>query len=226
MGIILNNRSETDTKTIHFTLVGSKDLLLIFTRNPELGKCKTRLAKTIGDTAALEIYRFLLQHTVKITEHLPMAKHVYYSENIWENDVWDDTIYAKKLQQGTDLGIRMANAFLEGLEAGFEKICIIGSDIYDLTQQDIEQAFSALDDNDYVVGPAIDGGYYLLGLKKWAPELFKNKDWGTANVLEATLNDLKTDKVYLLRPKNDIDTFEDIKDQKVFIPFIKHMKND
>ena len=226
MGIILNNRSQTDTKTIHFTLVGSKDLLLIFTRNPELGKCKTRLAATIGDVAALEIYRFLLQHTAKITEHLPMAKHVYYSENIWENDVWDDTIYAKKLQQGTDLGIRMANAFLEGLEGGFEKICIIGSDNYDLTQQDIEQAYSALDDNDYVIGPALDGGYYLLGLKKWAPRLFKNKEWGTANVLEATLNDLKSEKVYLLSAKNDIDTFEDIKGQKIFSPFIKHMEND
>ncbi|MGB5274264.1 MAG: TIGR04282 family arsenosugar biosynthesis glycosyltransferase [Flavobacteriaceae bacterium] len=200
--------------------------MLIFTRNPELGKCKTRLAATIGDVAALEIYQFLLQHTAKITEHLPMAKHVYYSENIWENDVWDDTIYAKKLQQGTDLGIRMANAFLEGLEGGFEKICIIGSDNYDLTQQDIEQAYSALDDNDYVIGPALDGGYYLLGLKKWAPRLFKNKEWGTANVLEATLNDLKSEKVYLLSAKNDIDTFEDIKGQKIFSPFIKHMEND
>ncbi len=207
-------------------MVGSKDLLLIFTRNPELGKCKTRLADTIGDSAALEIYQFLLQHTAKITENLNLAKHVYYSENIWKNDVWDDTIYAKKEQRGADLGIRMANAFLEGFEAGFEKICIIGSDMFDLTQRDIEKAFFALDKNDFVIGPALDGGYYLLGMKKWAPNIFRNKDWGMATVLKSTLNDLKNEKVYLLDPRNDIDTYDDIKGKKVFIPFIKHLKND
>jgi rSAM/selenodomain-associated transferase 1 len=226
LGIILNNSKETDTKTIHFTLVGSKDLLLIFTRNPELGKCKTRLAASIGDSAALEIYQFLLRHTAKITENLNTAKHVYYSENIWKNDVWDDTNYAKKLQNGADLGIRMANAFLEGFEGGFEKICIVGTDMFDLTQRDIEQAFSAMDKNDFVIGPALDGGYYLLGMKKWEPKVFRNKDWGMATVLEATLNDLKDEKVHLLEPRNDIDTYDDIKELKVFFPFIKHMKND
>ena len=81
----------------------SDNLLLIFTRNPELGKCKTRLAATVGDNSALEIYKFLLRHTVSITEHLSFDKQVYYSEEIWEEDVWDTTIFDKKAQKGIDL---------------------------------------------------------------------------------------------------------------------------
>ena len=108
----------------------SKNLLLIFTRNPELGKCKTRLAKTIGDEKALEIYKFLLNHTVTITKALKVVKQVYYSETIWENDIWDNEIYQKKIQNGSDLGIRMKNAFKNGFDDGFEKIIVIGSDMY------------------------------------------------------------------------------------------------
>ena len=226
MGIIVNNKSEADEKTIHFTLVGSKNLLLIFTRNPELGKCKTRLAATVGEQAALDIYQFLLHHTAAITENLSVAKHVYYSETIWRNDLWNDGIYAKKLQQGTHLGQRMANAFLDGFDAGFEKICIIGSDMYDLCQADIEKAFSVLDQNDFVVGPAKDGGYYLLGMKKWLPDLFQNKEWGKDSVLAATLDDLHDEKVFSLTVKNDVDIYEDIEGVKAFQPFIKHVKHD
>ena len=68
-------------------------LLLIFTRNPELGKCKTRLAAKVGDTVALDIYEFLLQHTVSFTKNLAVEKWVFYSEEIWENDIWDNSTY-------------------------------------------------------------------------------------------------------------------------------------
>ncbi len=226
MAFILTKTGASDENTIHFSLVGSKNLLLIFTRNPELGKCKTRLAATIGEEAALNIYKFLLQHTFQITENLNVAKHVYYSETIWNDDLWANDVYAKKLQKGDDLGQRMSNAFTEGFEFGFEKICIIGSDMFDLTQKDLESAFVALDEHDYVVGPAHDGGYYLLGMKKWDSKVFQNKEWGNKSVLGATLADLKDDIVHLMLVRNDVDIYEDIKDVKAFQPYIKHVKND
>lgn len=224
MGILQTNKTEKDEKTIDFTLASSKNLLLIFTRNPELGKGKRRLAAKVGDECALNIYKFLLEHTLGITSNLYAEKTVYYSEEIWENDIWKNTIYDKKVQQGKYLGQRMANAFKDGFERGFEKIIIIGSDMYDLDQEDLENAFKQLTQNDFVIGPAEDGGYYLLGMKKLKPELFENKNWGTNTVLKDTLADLKNEKTKLLEIRNDIDQYEDIKDVPVFAPFLKHIK--
>nr|WP_297787295.1 TIGR04282 family arsenosugar biosynthesis glycosyltransferase [uncultured Allomuricauda sp.] len=202
----------------------SKNLLLILTRNPELGKCKTRLAAKVGDQAALDIYKFLLEKTVWFTKDLKVEKWVYYSREIWKNDIWDNNVYKKKLQIGKDLGERMMNAFKEGFQAGFENIIVIGSDMFHLNQSELEEAFSKLEENDYVVGPAEDGGYYLLGMKSLNKELFQNKTWGTDSVLSATLSNIKDDKVALLDEKNDVDHYEDIKDIKAFEPFLKHKK--
>ena len=224
MGILQTKKEEKNEKTIDFHLANSKNLLLIFTRNPELGKCKTRLAAKVGDESALEIYKFLLQHTVRITTGLYAEKRVYYSEEIWNKDIWDPTVFDKKLQQGSDLGERMANAFVEGFDNGFERIIIIGSDMYDLNQQDLEQAFKALAKEDFVIGPAIDGGYYLLGMKKYKKELFHNKEWGKETVLEDTLGNLKDEKLTLLPERNDVDHYEDIKDNEAFAPYLKHME--
>jgi rSAM/selenodomain-associated transferase 1 len=199
-----------------------KELLIIFTRNPELGKCKTRLAATVGDRAALNIYNFLLDHTKNITKGLKITKWVCYFNGIWKNDIWNNPVYEKKEQSGKDLGARMANAFKEGFKAGHEKIIIIGSDMYDLNENDIMNAFNILDRHDYVIGPAIDGGYYLLGMKVFNTTLFNNKTWGTDTVLEATLQDLKNKNYSLLAPKNDIDYFEDIKDIEIFQTFLKN----
>jgi len=223
LGILLNNKAERDEKIIDFTLANSKNLLLIFTRNPELGKGKRRLAATIGDQAAFNIYKFLLDHTVTITKNLYAEKQVYYSEEIWEDDIWDNKKFAKKLQTGDDLGARMANAFQEGFQNEYQKIIIIGSDMLDLSQEDLEAAFKALEKNDFVIGPAEDGGYYLLGMKKFMPELFKNKSWGTETVLKDTLADLENETTTLLETKNDVDYYEDIKDIDAFAPFLKHM---
>jgi len=213
-----------DAKTIDFTLAKSRNLLLIFTRNPELGKCKTRLAAKVGDEAALDIYKFLLDHTVAITKDLYAKKAVYYSNEIWDDDIWDRTIFDKKLQKGNDLGARMARAFLDGFQNEFEKIIIIGSDMYDLSQEDLESAFIALDKRDFVVGPAEDGGYYLLGMKRFMPQLFQAKNWGTDTVLSYTLINLATETTALLEHKNDVDHYEDIKDIEAFAPFLKHIK--
>lgn len=189
----------------------SKNLLLIFTRNPELGKTKTRLAKTIGDEKALEIYKLLLQQTKTVTKDLSCDKAVYYSVKIRENDIWDETIYQKHQQKGEDLGVRMENAFSNGFNAGYEKVMIVGSDLFDLTPKHINEAFEKLNSNDVVMGPAEDGGYYLLGMKKNHPAVFKNKEWGTSSVRKDTLNDLKKHSVFLLDELNDIDVYEDLK---------------
>ncbi|WP_378186413.1 TIGR04282 family arsenosugar biosynthesis glycosyltransferase [Aquimarina sp. W85] len=199
----------------------SKDLLVLFTRNPELGKCKTRLAATIGEQSALEIYKFLLQHTVDVTQMLTVDKEVHYSVKIRENDIWNSLIYSKKKQVGNDLGARMYHAFCEGFDKGYQHIIIMGSDLYDITQNDIETAFEALNTHDFVVGPAVDGGYYLLGMKILTSTVFKNKEWGTNTVLKDTLEDLKGKNVKILDERNDIDYFEDIKDIDVFQQFLK-----
>ncbi|NNC62341.1 MAG: glycosyltransferase [Eudoraea sp.] len=199
-----------------------QNLLLIFTRNPELGKCKTRLAASIGDKSALAIYNFLIQHTVAVTLPLKVRKLVYYSDKIEVNDLWDEDKFHKSLQTGDDLGERMANAFKAGFKAGYKRIIVIGSDLYDLSTDDLKQSFEHLSTHDFVLGPAEDGGYYLLGMTRFVPELFEGKKWGTPSVLKDTLADLK-DKNFTLMPlKNDVDVLEDIEDIPAFQPFLKN----
>ncbi|XLS28702.1 TIGR04282 family arsenosugar biosynthesis glycosyltransferase [Flavobacteriaceae bacterium M23B6Z8] len=199
----------------------TKNALLIFTRNPELGKVKTRLAKTVGDQTALDIYNFLLKRTVEITRSIEVAKFVYYSEDIFKDDLWNTKYYHKELQKGEHLGVRMRNAFEKAFVLGHDKVVIIGSDMYDMTEANIQEAFQQLENNDVVIGPAEDGGYYLLGLKKLIPEIFENKDWGTSTVLKETLEQLKTYKVHKLEELNDVDVFEDIEKHPAFTSFLK-----
>ncbi len=223
MSTILPSDTKDDKKAINDQSVTSENLLLIFTRNPVLGKCKTRLAATIGNHTALDIYKFLIGHTQELTKNVSAHKRVYYSEEIWNNDVWDNTIFDKKLQEGIDLGERMANAFLKGFEDGFKNIIIIGSDMYDLSESDLDRAFLSLQKNDFVLGPAEDGGYYLLGMRNFKKALFQNKDWGKENVFKNTMGDLKKDKVHLLKTKNDIDVYDDIKNVDVFKPYLRNL---
>ncbi len=145
---------------------------------------------------------------------------MHYSDEIHHNDIWNDSIFRKKSQKGYDLGERMKNAFKAGFKDGYDKIIIIGSDMYDLSPQDLEHAFTALSVNDYVLGPAEDGGYYLLGMKKLNNSLFENKKWGTNTVLNDTLNNLLNENIELLPFRNDIDYYEDIKDIRVFDQFL------
>ncbi len=197
---------------------------MIFTRNPELGKCKTRLAASVGDETALAIYIFLVEHTVSVTKYLKVAKEVHYSEEIRDVDLWDPLIFQKKLQHGDDLGERMAHAFEAGFNAGYKRIVIIGSDLYDLSTADLENAFNLLQTKDFVVGPASDGGYYLLGMTSFVPAIFQDKNWGTSSVLENTLAELKNKNVSLLKTKNDVDVLEDIAGVPVFQPFLKKIR--
>ena len=204
------------------SLKPTEALLIIFTRNPEPGKVKTRLAKDVGEITAFKIYNFLLEHTVSVTRNLAVSKEVYYSEAIAENDIWETEIFTKKLQQGEGLGKRMKNAFEEGFKNGYQNIIIIGSDLYDLQQEDLEKAFQLLREKDAVIGPATDGGYYLLGMNQLFPEVFEDKEWGSSSVLEDTLKDLKGKNIALLEARNDVDYYSDIKDHKDFQQFFKY----
>lgn len=213
MGILSNNKNQDNLdRDANFYFPTSKNALIIFTKNPELGKCKTRLAKTIGNKAALEVYKHLLQHTATVTEQIQADKFVFYSEGIAKNDIWNDSIFKKKLQQGNDLGEKMKHAFNELFQAGYEKVVIIGSDLFDLEVTHINNAFDALNNTQCVLGPAQDGGYYLLGLTKMLPFMFDNKSWSTPQLWEETLNDLKENSIAFttLETLNDIDTFDDL----------------
>tara|TARA_R100000935_G_scaffold26814_1_gene46928 strand:- start:127764 stop:128456 length:693 start_codon:yes stop_codon:yes gene_type:complete len=222
----LKNTDNKDNGKEVFHFPASKNALIIFTRNPELGKCKTRLAVTVGDEAALEIYKFLLKHTAEISAHVNADKFVFYSEKQRENDYWSEAVFRKKVQQGDDLGIRMEHAFNEVFSLGYERAIIIGSDMFDMNTEDINEAFQKLASNSFVLGPAEDGGYYLLGMNTIKPELFKNKNWGTHTVQKHTLKDLKEESVALLAEKNDIDYYADIKDIEAFQKFLPvHLDN-
>ncbi|SHG64172.1 TIGR04282 family arsenosugar biosynthesis glycosyltransferase [Winogradskyella jejuensis] len=190
--------------------------LIIFTRNPELGKCKTRLAKAIGDEEALKIYKHLLQHTANVAKKVDAERFVFYSENIQQNDIWDNGFFTKQLQEGNDLGERMENAFETLFSKKFKKIIIVGSDLLDLDTNIIKTAFEKLDKNDAVIGPSEDGGYYLLGMKSPNQNVFKNKKWGTETVLEQTKKDFIGKSLYVLETLNDIDFLEDLKPYKEF----------
>ncbi|AZQ42824.1 TIGR04282 family arsenosugar biosynthesis glycosyltransferase [Nonlabens ponticola] len=190
--------------------------LIIFTRNPELGKGKRRLAATLGDEKALEIYKFLLDHTRSITKNIYGVKQVWYSERVHKDDDWDNLAYEKYQQQGNDLGERMRFAFEQALER-HQSVIIIGSDMYDLTALEIDDAFKKLNEKDAVIGPAMDGGYYLLGFRDKIPNgIFENKDWGTSTVLEKTLKDLEGLDYAMLEERNDVDTEDDVKDHPDF----------
>lgn len=226
MGLFTTNSSDDENAPDVFHFPTSSKLLLIFTKNPELGKCKTRLARSIGDVNALKIYQFLLNHTVEITKDLNLNKWVYYSDEIWQNDIWDSKVYTKKLQIGNDLGLRMQQAFQHGFDDGYEKIVIIGSDLYDLEMEDINKAFEALMAHDVVIGPAHDGGYYLLGLKQMNLPLFENKNWGESTVLKETLADLQSESIVFLDVRNDVDVYEDIRHIDAFQPYLNLNKDD
>jgi len=184
--------------------------LIIFVRNPVLGKVKTRLAETMGDEKALAVYQFLLAHTKRIIEKIEAEKFIFYADFINQHDLWDGCY--KKLQQGSDLGERMENAFETVLELGFKKVCIIGSDCYELNTAIIADAFESLDAFATAIGPANDGGYYLLGMQAPMKNVFKNISWSTEQVFAQTEKLIKHQQysLHILPSLNDVDEEDDI----------------
>lgn len=201
----------------------ASDVLLIFTRNPELGKVKTRLAKGVGAENALTIYKTLLEHTRDVVLQINCSKRVGYSVKVRSKDIWPSDVFEKFEQEGEDLGDRMYRAFAKAYQDNFSKVMIVGSDLYDLRSEHIEAAFEALDSHEVVIGPAQDGGYYLLGMRSLVKDVFYNKNWGQDTVFEATLKDLEGYSVHQLETLNDIDHAEDLKG---YLAFEKYLKED
>jgi rSAM/selenodomain-associated transferase 1 len=196
-----------------------KNLIIILTKNPELGKGKSRLAATVGNENALIIFKELIKHTVSITQKLDCDKWVLFSDYIGGNEYFEDSIYSKHLQEGNDLGDRMRNAFVKATDAGYEKVILIGSDCYQLTQSELEKGFNNLDSNDFVFGPAEDGGYYLIGTTTTFTKVFDNKTWSTKTVLYEAIRDVEGADytLGLLSTLSDVDYEEDLGELKKFI---------
>ena len=184
-------------------------LIIVFVKNIKLGKVKTRLAKTIGNQGAFEVYSELVNVTEQATKNTATDKRIYFSDAI-VNSKWAG--HYKAVQNGENLGERMKNAFTEGFKAGYKRIILIGSDLPDISAEHLENGLNALRINDVVFGPAEDGGYYLIGLTKMYDFIFENKPWSQPHLLEQTLSELKTQSVKFstLITLNDIDTFEDL----------------
>lgn len=193
-----------------------RPLLMIFVKNPEPGKVKTRLARTTGREKALAIYMKLLAYTRKITEALNIDKQVWYSRHIDDSDGWNPELYTKKVQQGNNLGVRMKYAFKEAFRNGYTRVAIIGSDCAELSSVIIQQAFDLLTEQDVVVGPSSDGGYYLLGMNAFHPILFDDIKWSTPAVLPKTLEIIRQKELglHLLPELNDVDDEADWKEVK------------
>lgn len=187
----------------------NKDLVIVFVKNIVLGKVKTRLAKSIGNEAAFEVYKELVKITEIATQNLEASLHIYFSDTVNTNK-WEK--HYKTVQEGKDLGERMKNAFNKGFENGYNRIVLIGSDLPDITTAHIQNGLNALDQSEVVFGPAEDGGYYLIGMSKMHTQVFENKPWSENNLLDVTTSDLRKSNVTftLLKTLNDIDTYEDL----------------
>ena len=188
----------------------TKKALIIFVRNPVLGKVKTRIAASIGDNKALAVYKHLLQNTKDMVSELDVIKHVFYADELNQNDLWNGN--EKHQQTGDGLGQRMKNAFKYLFEKGYTKILIIGSDCYELTSDILHSAFEKLDHSATVIGPASDGGYYLLGMRSPYLFLFDNIKWSTDIVFYQTLGIIRENNLSLsLLPQlTDVDEAKDI----------------
>jgi len=188
-----------------------KNALIIFAKNIVLGKVKTRLAKTIGDSGAFNVYVKLYEITEHESTKVEGADIRVYFSDVIINSKWPKS--ERFIQKGKDLGERMKNAFNDAFEAGYENVVCIGSDLPDIKSRIIEDAFLKLNKNDLVFGPAADGGYYLVGMNKTHLYIFENKPWSTDQLLSITRKEIETEgHLYsLLDVLNDIDTIQDLK---------------
>ncbi|MEO8208975.1 MAG: TIGR04282 family arsenosugar biosynthesis glycosyltransferase [bacterium] len=184
--------------------------LIVFAKNIVLGKVKTRLAKDIGDEKALEIYRALLNETYEAAKDFKGKKFLFLSD-FFDKNLFEAS-FAQIIQTGNDLGEKMKNAFENIFQKNFQTAVIIGTDCPDLDLCIINEAFEKLFHYDIVIGPAKDGGYYLLGMKKPYNFLFENIEWSNQNVLKETIKRIVENKLsyYLLKELSDVDEINDL----------------
>ncbi|MEP0840543.1 TIGR04282 family arsenosugar biosynthesis glycosyltransferase [Trichocoleus sp. AS-A1] len=170
----------------------NRECLIVFTRYPEPGKAKTRLIPALGEEGASNLHRQMTEHTLSQVRELQSARatrvEVYFTggdQQLMEDWLGADIIYQP--QGKGDLGQRMKSAFQTAFAAGMEGVAIVGTDCPGLDAKIMAQAFEQLNGHDLVLGPAMDGGYYLIGLRRVIPELFAGINWGTSEVREKTL---------------------------------------
>lgn len=190
----------------------SKNAIIVFVKNPELGKVKTRLAKTIGDRKALDIYLALCEYTRQLLLEIDCDRYIFYDQSIIEDDEWDEQHFHKKIQHIGDLGDRIHHAFDEVL-ANYDKVLIIGSDCPQIQKTHIDLAFESLNHTDIVIGPSLDGGYYLLGMKDDQSYLFEDMPWSTATLFGECLRKIfsRNKSVTELEHLTDVDYEQDLK---------------
>ncbi|MHC0064438.1 TIGR04282 family arsenosugar biosynthesis glycosyltransferase [Nostoc sp. UIC 10890] len=195
----------------------AKQHLIIFTRYPEPGKAKTRLIPALGNVGAANLQRKMTEHTIFQVQELQKAIDISVevrfaggNSQLMQDWLGLDLVYQS--QGEGDLGLRMARSLFDAFESGAEQVIIIGTDCPGVNPQILATAFEKLHTFDLVLGPAIDGGYYLIGLCQPIPELFVNIEWGTAQVFQKTVDiaqKLNLSHVNLL-PLADVDRPEDL----------------
>jgi rSAM/selenodomain-associated transferase 1 len=189
--------------------------VLVFVRAPRPGRVKTRLAATIGAGAALRVYRRLAEHTLREARGVESAAvRVHVDPAGAEEEVrgWLGGGAAYLPQAEGELGERMRRAFEEAFAAGNKRVVIVGSDLPGLSTGLLRRALEALEAREVVLGPARDGGYYLLGLRRVLPELFREIPWSTGEVLSLTRERLAEQGVepLLLEELADVDEVGDL----------------
>lgn len=195
--------------------------LIIFIKNPELGKVKTRLAATIGNEKALEVFKKLLVNIHDKSLKVMADKLLFYSSFIDQDDIWEIDVFNKHIQnQSPDLGQRMLSAFEDARTLGYSKALIVGSDIYEVSTEILQKGFELLEDTETVLGPSHDGGYYAIGFNfekinsdTFLQDIFLNKTWSHEHVAQEALDVINSFSYTcnLLPTLSDIDTEEDLK---------------
>lgn len=198
------------------------DEVIIFTRYPEPGKVKTRLIPHLGKEKAAQVHRQLTEHTLQSTRPIEQKRLVRFSlfftgGSLEKMVQWlGDTIFISQ-QKGKNIGRKMALALKSAWERGADRAVLIGSDCPSIDAELLNEAFESLHENDIILGPTYDGGYYLIGLNKKLPDgtldlLFQDISWGTSNVLQQTLQKAegKNLSISLLKMLHDIDRPEDL----------------
>ncbi|MBD2453368.1 TIGR04282 family arsenosugar biosynthesis glycosyltransferase [Nostoc sp. FACHB-87] len=207
-----------------------KQHLIIFTRYPEPGKTKTRLIPALGSVGAAHLQQQMTEYTLlqvgELQKTIGVSVEVRFaggSLELMQDWLGGELLYAS--QGEGDLGKRMARSLVDSFRKNAEYIIIIGSDCPGLTSQILATAFQELQTVDLVLGPAIDGGYYLIGVRRFIPELFANIDWGTSQVLQQTVDiaaDLGVSSIYLPtladvdRPE-DLSIWQEVLQQSVYL---------
>jgi rSAM/selenodomain-associated transferase 1 len=194
----------------------SADRLIVFVKRPRPGEVKTRLARDIGAPDAAWLYQAMAEHVLRETAAPPEAyeRLVLFAPPEAEADIarWLPA-EARAPQAAGDLGRRMADAFASAFADGARRVVLIGTDAPGLDRDLVEQAFAALHDHDVAMGPACDGGYYLIGLAAPHAGLFEGIAWSTATVCAATLERARALGLRhrLLPELRDVDTLADVR---------------